>query len=352
MRFSRLSVILVLVIFFTGMTGNPRKGEKPEGKIAFSGADSTGYFLGLVNADGTNFSRIAQGAEPVVPKPGNVIYFSRFGRAATELEQMAMDWNLIAIDLQGNLIKDYGTARSYSFDITAGQQMVYIDEAITPPGFPRQWGINVQDLKTMKTRTITKPGPDAVWIPSEPDFHIVRWSPSGDRVAFSARFSIEESIQIYVMNVDGSSLQQITHTKQGAVDPAWAPDGESIAYVSYDDGQIHIINVNGGRDLVVTKGRHRAFDLKRPFFSPEGEWIVFCKNTRDYWLNRHIDTFKLYLVKVDGTRQRPLMRQRENGAGDINPYWFLPAVDRQELWPCSILIRLIWPGAMGLDHGT
>jgi serine/threonine protein kinase/Tol biopolymer transport system component/Tfp pilus assembly protein PilF len=57
-----------------------------------------------------------------------------------------------------------------------------------------------------------------------------RWSPDGNRIAFSSRRS--GNYELWIVNRDGSGLQQLTigHDSPGAHYSPWSPDGKRIAY--------------------------------------------------------------------------------------------------------------------------
>ncbi|HEV2878968.1 MAG TPA: S9 family peptidase [Candidatus Eremiobacteraceae bacterium] len=63
-----------------------------------------------------------------------------------------------------------------------------------------------------------------------------QWSPGGDRIAFIARESDQDSAedQVYVMPVKGGSVKQISNAPNGVDVFAWRPDGSAIAYVTAD----------------------------------------------------------------------------------------------------------------------
>jgi Tol biopolymer transport system component len=62
------------------------------------------------------------------------------------------------------------------------------------------------------------------------------WSPDGSRLAFEADY------QIFVINTDGSGLQQVTRDGDNRW-PAWSPDGSRIAFVH--DGTLYTIAPDG-----------------------------------------------------------------------------------------------------------
>lgn len=59
--------------------------------------------------------------------------------------------------------------------------------------------------------------------------------------------------QIFLMNGDGSDLEQLTKIADGACQPAWSPDGSQIVFISpcdgpaeqYPDARLYIINADG-----------------------------------------------------------------------------------------------------------
>ncbi len=59
-------------------------------------------------------------------------------------------------------------------------------------------------------------------------------SPDGQKVAFMSKR--DGNWEIYVVNIDGSSLQRLTETQVQEGIPAWSPDGQAIAFASDRDG--------------------------------------------------------------------------------------------------------------------
>lgn len=56
------------------------------------------------------------------------------------------------------------------------------------------------------------------------------WSPDGRRLAFSA--NVGGLTDLYVVERDGSGLHRLTHDRYGDLQPAWSPDGRTIAFAS------------------------------------------------------------------------------------------------------------------------
>ena len=59
-----------------------------------------------------------------------------------------------------------------------------------------------------------------------------RWSPSGDRLAFtSTRGAADDRQQLWVLPTDGGEARQVTDVVGGVEQLAWSPDGDRIAFV-------------------------------------------------------------------------------------------------------------------------
>ncbi len=80
--------------------------------------------------------------------------------------------------------------------------------------------------------------------PLVPDARGISWSPDGNRLAFIS--DRNGNLDVFVVNVDGTGLEQLTTHTADDYDPFWLPNGEEIAFVSDRDGnpQIYKINVN------------------------------------------------------------------------------------------------------------
>ena len=93
-------------------------------------------------------------------------------------------------------------------------------------------GITLIDSDGIHPRTITTPPPDP-GIDSHPAF-----SPDGARVAFSRTAETATGVShtaIFVVDVDGSGLTQLTDWALDATYPNWSPDGTRIVFSNTDD---------------------------------------------------------------------------------------------------------------------
>jgi Tol biopolymer transport system component len=63
------------------------------------------------------------------------------------------------------------------------------------------------------------------------------WSPNGEKIAFAWKPEGFEVETIYIMNRDGTEVQQIVAPQgSSASEPAWAPAGNALLYIQADDG--------------------------------------------------------------------------------------------------------------------
>ncbi len=123
------------------------------------------------------------------------------------------------------------------------------------------------------------------------------------RIAFHSEVS--GNFDIWVMNADGSQPTQLTTAPARDIEPDWSPDGKRIVFASGRDDpenlQLYVMNADGSdqRRLLPTV---TPWDNWSPAWSPDGQYIAFQSN-------RNVQTtgFDLYVVRADGTDERPLV---------------------------------------------
>ena len=108
-----------------------------------------------------------------------------------------------------------------------------------------------------------------------------RYSPDGTKIAFemtaedSTTTADDVNTDIFVINADGSGLTRITY--HGAEDrqPAWSPDGKTIAFVSNRDGGYASIFTMTAGGLNVQPLVSCSPNCFEPEYSPDGRKLAF-----------------------------------------------------------------------------
>ncbi|MDZ7623496.1 MAG: hypothetical protein U5J96_03490 [Ignavibacteriaceae bacterium] len=88
-------------------------------------------------------------------------------------------------------------------------------------------------------------------------------------------------LEIYVMNADGSDIQQVTNFGKASFAPFFHPDGKRIIFSSNVNSQsgrdfdLYLINVDGtGLEQITFNETFDGF----PMFTKDGKQLVFCSN--------------------------------------------------------------------------
>jgi TolB protein len=102
------------------------------------------------------------------------------------------------------------------------------------------------------------------------------------------------NMEIFVCNLDGSDLKQVTNLGKANWAPYFHPSGEKIVFSSNHhsasgwDFQLFMINIDGtGLTQITQESRFNAF----PMFSPDGKKIVFSSNRNNAEGSRDTNIF-------------------------------------------------------------
>lgn len=110
---------------------------------------------------------------------------------------------------------------------------------------------------------------------------------------------------LWLINADGSDLEQLTFGEIGDYDPEWSPDGTQIVFTSVRTGfpQIHLLNIADGSEVALTSGTTEGIKNIQPSFSPDGQQIVF--------ISIREGPFQIWLMNKDGSDQTRFSRSAE-----------------------------------------
>ena len=122
-------------------------------------------------------------------------------------------------------------------------------------------------------RDLLSPNSPAVeLVPSTQSQENAAFSPDGKRIVFASFRS--GVLGVWVSNIDGSNLAQISNPQYESGSPQWSPDGKKVAFDSRpaDRWEIQVADVLDGipRKLITS-----ISSMYRPHWSRDGNWIYF-----------------------------------------------------------------------------
>jgi TolB protein len=132
---------------------------------------------------------------------------------------------------------------------------------------------------------------------------------TGNQIAFVSGRS--GHAQVYLMNIDGGNVERITDGTGEAVNPAWHPNGKTLAFAwtrGYATGKFNVFVM----DVVTKKYLQLTHDDGRnedPVWAPDGAHLAFM-STRG-------GPEQIYTMLADGTQTQKLTSQGYN----FNPAW-------------------------------
>jgi Tol biopolymer transport system component len=138
------------------------------------------------------------------------------------------------------------------------------------------------------------------------------WSPDGRTIAFhGSRSGAARAPEIFVVDAGGGGLRQLTDNDWADARPDWSPDGRLLAFQSDRDGtlEIHVMNADGSAPRQLT--RHAGPIVNQaPDWSPDGRSIVF-QSSRE-------GNLEIHSMAADGTDQ---VRLTDYPGRDLDPEW-------------------------------
>jgi hypothetical protein len=261
-------------------------------RIAFDSTRDGNYEIYVMNADGTNQTRLTNNsaidARASISADGNRIAFGSNRDGNYEIYVMNADGSG-QIRLTNNLADDF--IPNFSPD---GSKIAF--ESVRDGNF-EVYVMNADGTnQTRLTNNLTRDGNPA-------------FSPDGSKIAFES--SREGNSEIYVMSADGSGQTRLTNNPAEDGDPFFSPDSSRIAFETNRDGdfwEIYVMNVDGSGLTRLTNNTAHDTD---PFFSPDGSKIAFETN-------RDGGFYEIYVMNADGTGQTNLSNSPEH---DFSPSW-------------------------------
>jgi Tol biopolymer transport system component len=144
------------------------------------------------------------------------------------------------------------------------------------------------------------------------------WSPQLDdgtsRIAFV--HMVAGAPQIWSMRPDGSDKRQLT--AGGDDEPAWSPDGRTIAYQHSGSavfGDLWLVDADGSHPRALLPVPLAGTQWS-PAWSPDGRLIAFTSKHEHY--GEEGSAYEVYTVWADGSK---LARRTSDGAEKYHPMW-------------------------------
>jgi dipeptidyl aminopeptidase/acylaminoacyl peptidase len=142
------------------------------------------------------------------------------------------------------------------------------------------------------------------------------WSPDGRRLAVSKLVTFDNYLlnneEIFIVNVDGSGLTNVSNNMATDYNPSWSPDGRQLAFVSSrartfsnPRDAVYVMNVDGSNVRHLTTACDYIAEVA---WSPNGQQIAFSAGG------------SIYVMNADGSSPAGLTRPPAN-SWDRSPSW-------------------------------
>jgi len=116
-----------------------------------------------------------------------------------------------------------------------------------------------------------------------------RWAPDGKRLVFISPCKNNKirnfGANLFIINADGTDLAPLPNAPGGDYDPSWSPDGTKIAFTSLRNGGvpgIYILNLSDNTVKSLVEDETRA--ISQPAWSPDGSEIAYVNSDNRIWV--------------------------------------------------------------------
>lgn len=267
--------------------------DGPTGKIVYT-CQVTGDQICVINADRTGFRQLTEDANrhwyaSISPDGASVIYSAHVEDNVYEIFELNLASGVTTqlTSKLGVLIAPEISPDGKSIAFTRGDAN----------GASQIW---IMDRGGANPRQVHGQG----WDPS--------WSPDGTQILFAS--NMEGANQLFVMNLDGSSLRRVTDFDALRGRSDWSPDGAWMVTYNGEAWHREVFifrpDFSDLRQLTPAGGNSQG-----PGFSPDGKWVAFTSYFDHYGDDLGCE---IYIIRVDGTGLR---RLTDNDYCDYQPRW-------------------------------
>ena len=129
-------------------------------------------------------------------------------------------------------------------------------------------------------------------------------SPDGKTIAFDLYGGL------WLVGIEGGPARRLTSDFDEVAQPDWAPDGRSLVFQSYRDGNFHVwsIRTDGSGLTQLTRGPN---DCREPRYSPDGRRIAYSSDPNG--------RYAIYVLEVASGKSRALTSAAK--AQESEPAW-------------------------------
>ncbi|MDX2139795.1 MAG: hypothetical protein SF123_17045 [Chloroflexota bacterium] len=177
-------------------------------------------------------------------------------------------------------------------------------------------GLYILTLSTGTRRLLPIERINETSVPTQP-----AWSPNGDTIAFV--MSDGDGLEVFRVPITcdetNCPITQLTNAPEQSYDPAWSPGGERIAFTSSRSGLWGIYTMNADGSDVVQVTNTDDFSDFNPTYSPDGSFLAF---DRGPILPTGPRGRNVFIMRVDGSEITCVSSQ----AGSDPDWTYLPAV--------------------------
>ncbi len=104
------------------------------------------------------------------------------------------------------------------------------------------------------------------------------WSPDGQEIAYWSYNLTSKTCDIWKTRIDGSSRARLTADGSFKGPPMWSPRGDRVAYTANQTGnmEVYIINTDGTGERQITAGHSPSYSVEtRPTWNPNGVILYY-----------------------------------------------------------------------------
>ena len=271
----------------------------PTGRITFTCQvlkDISSEQICMVNADGTDYRRLTSADDirhfyPSVSPDGQSVVYSAYNEQTKHYE-------IYELNISTNEFKEltFALGDLNAPEISPDGTTIVFTRFFIDPERPTTWLINRDGSHPREVSA------DRAMDPT--------WSPDGKQILFAS--VIDNLTQLFIINVDGTGLRQVSHLPDLRGRSDWSPLNLIVTYSGKPWArELFAMNPDGSEQRQISPAGGNS---QGPSFSPDGQWVAFTS----YFDQQDVNGCEIYIMRVDGT---DLRRLTNNDYCDYQPRW-------------------------------